>query len=98
MSARPRARPTLKGSTIELRLSPAQKELIAEAARARQQTLTGFMVEHAVSAAEQVLAERVHFAISPERWEAFCAALDAPAKDIPALRRLLSEESPFDGD
>lgn len=98
MSTNPQSHPTLKGSTIQLRLRSAQKELIAEAARVKQTTLTGFMVEHAVSAAEQVLAERMHFELAPERWEAFCAALDAPPKEIPALRKLLTEESLFDGD
>lgn len=35
-------------------------------------------------------AEQVHFALTPECWEAFCAALDAPPKEIPALRKLLN--------
>jgi predicted DNA-binding antitoxin AbrB/MazE fold protein len=42
-------------------------------------------------------ADRVHFAVPPDRWQAFCEALDAPPKDIPALRRLLTEASLFDG-
>ena len=90
-------RTSLKESKVQLRLRPAQKELIAQAAQLKQTTLTSFMVEHAYSAAQQVLADQVHFALSPERWEAFCAALDAPPKAIPALRRLLREKSIFDG-
>jgi uncharacterized protein (DUF1778 family) len=31
-----------------------------------------------------------------EQWRAFNAALDAPAKEIPALRRLLTEPSVFE--
>ncbi len=38
-----------------------------------------------------------HFTITAERWETFCAALDAPAKDLPALRKLLTEKSILDG-
>lgn len=39
---------------------------------------------------------QAHFALPPDRWQAFCEALDAPPKDIPALRRLLTEGSVFD--
>jgi uncharacterized protein (DUF1778 family) len=90
-------RTPLKQSKVQLRLRPAEKELIAQAAQLKQTTLTSFMVEHAYSAAQQVLADQVHFALSPERWEAFCRALDAPPKPIRALRRLLTEKSIFDG-
>ncbi|HZU36893.1 MAG TPA: antitoxin AF2212-like protein [Gemmataceae bacterium] len=34
--------------------------------------------------------EQVDFALPADRWEEFCAALDAPPKNIPALRRLLT--------
>jgi predicted DNA-binding antitoxin AbrB/MazE fold protein len=40
--------------------------------------------------------DQVHFALPPERWRAFCEALDAPPRDIPALRKLLTEEGLFD--
>jgi predicted DNA-binding antitoxin AbrB/MazE fold protein len=40
--------------------------------------------------------EQAHFALSPEQWQAFCTALDAPPKAIPALRKLLTEPSVFD--
>jgi predicted DNA-binding antitoxin AbrB/MazE fold protein len=42
-------------------------------------------------------ADELHFALPPDRWQAFCDALDAPPKDIPALRKLLTEASYFDG-
>jgi len=41
--------------------------------------------------------DNAHFALSASRWEAFCTALDAPAKVVPALRKLLTEPSAFDG-
>ena len=97
MSSSPQARYPLKESKVQLRLRPAQKEVISQAAQIKQTTLTSFMVEHALSAAQQVLADQVHFELSPERWDAFCAALDAPPKEIPALRKLLTEKSVFDG-
>ena len=97
MNRHPEPRHDLKESKVQLRLRPAQKDAIQRAARLKQTTLSGFMVQHALSAAEQVLADQAHFTLSPERWDAFCAALDAPPKDIPALRRLLTEPSIFDG-
>jgi Protein of unknown function DUF104/Protein of unknown function (DUF1778) len=41
--------------------------------------------------------ETVHFVLPPDRWQAFCDALDAPPRDIPALRRLLQGATLFDG-
>jgi uncharacterized protein (DUF1778 family) len=97
MSSNPRSRHPLKETKVQLRLRAAQKEVIAQAAQVKQTTLTSFMVEHALSAAQQVLADQVHFEISPQRWEAFCAALDMPPKEIPALHKLLTEKTAFDG-
>jgi uncharacterized protein (DUF1778 family) len=96
MSTQPQPRQNTKESKVQLRLRPAQKELITRAALVKQTTLTSFMVEHAVSAAQQVLADQVHFELSPERWEEFCKALDRPPRTIPALRKLLTEKSILD--
>jgi len=98
MSSKSRPKTPLKESKVQLRLRPGQKDLIARAAQIKQTTLTNFMVEHAFSAAQEVLADQVHFSLSPERWEAFCAAIDAPPKVIPSLRKLLKKPSVFDDD
>ena len=44
----------------------------------------------------RLTAEQTDFVLSPEQWQAFCAALDAPPRDIPALRKLLTERGAFD--
>ena len=98
MSSKSSPKTSLKESKIQLRSRPGQKDLIARAAQVKQTTLTNFMVEHAFAAAQEVLADQVHFSLSPERWEAFCAALDAPPKVIPALRKLLKKPSVFHDD
>ncbi len=41
--------------------------------------------------------DRAHFTLPAQDWDAFWAALDAPPRDIPALRKLLTEPSLFDG-
>jgi len=42
------------------------------------------------------LGDLAHFTLPPERWQAFCDALDTPPRNIPALRKLLTEGSLFD--
>ncbi len=44
------------------------------------------------------MADQVYFALPTDRWQAFCDALDAEPKNIPALRKLLIEPSIFDAD
>src|SRR5207249_3253269 len=82
--------------TVQLRLRPAEKAVIALAAELRQTTLSNFMLEHAYQAAQQALADQVHFALPPDCWQAFQEALDAPPRQIPALRKLIAEETLFD--
>jgi len=41
-------------------------------------------------------ADQVQFVLPEDRWQAFCVALDSPPKEIPALRKLLTESSLFD--
>ena len=40
-----------------------------------------------------VLGEQTRFRLSPARYRAFVAALDAPAREISVLRRLFSRRS-----
>lgn len=86
-----------KDLRFSIRASQAQKNVIAEAARLKQITMTDFVLEQALLAAQQVVAEQTHFTLPPKEWKAFCAALDAPPKAVPALRRLLTTPGVFDG-
>lgn len=95
--AKPNPTSARKDTKVQIRLRPAQKELIARAAKLRQTTLSHFLLENACSAAEQVLADRVQFILPADRWEAFYTALDAPPRECPALKKLLTEASVFDG-
>ena len=95
--AKPRTASTLKGTKVQLRLRPDQKTVLARAAELRRTSLSNFMLEHAYEAAQQVLAEQVDIVMPPAEWDAFCKALDAPPRSIPALKKLLSQPSVFDG-
>jgi hypothetical protein len=41
-------------------------------------------------------ADRTAFVLAPDDWQAFCTALDAPPREVPALRRLLTDPGVFD--
>ena len=86
----------LRAAKVQLRMRPIEKNVIARAAEIKHTTLTNFMVEHAFEAAQHILADQVHFYLSPEKWDEFAAALDAPPRDLPQLRKLLTEPTVFD--
>ena len=94
---KPKARSPVKATKVQLRLRPDQKAVLARAAQLRRTSLSNFMLEHAYEAAQQVLAEQVDIIMPPAEWQAFCKALDAPPRPIPALKKLLTEASIFDG-
>lgn len=84
-----------KEDRINFRVSAAQKALISRAAALKKTSVTNFIVDTACEAAQEMLAEQRHFELTEEQWNAFCAALDAPPKEIPQLRMLLEKPSVF---
>jgi len=99
MEARPEK--TKKASRINIRASARQKSVLKEAARLQQTTMSDFVLENAVKAAQEVvarerLADQTLFLLPRKQWDAFCAALEAPAKPKPRLKRLLTEAGLFD--
>ncbi len=90
-----RGRRRARSTRINLRINPRTKALLVQAAELQEIKLTDFMVKASQVAAEAVLAERNRFVLSPEKWRQFNAALDAPPRDIPALRQLFRGASPF---
>ncbi len=92
-----RRRPDAKETRISVRIKPAQKALITRAARLRHTTLTEFVLENALQAASQLVAEEKHFEMTPDQFRHFCRALDAPpAKNLKAMQQLLNEPSVLD--
>lgn len=85
-----------KLARLNLRATQHQKEIIAKAAELKQTTMSDFIMEKAYQAASEILAEQTHFTLSSDKWEEFCAALDAPPRQIPALRKLLTQPSILD--
>jgi uncharacterized protein (DUF1778 family) len=94
--ARQQVKRKTASTRLNLRIAPPVKDLLRTAAKLRKSSLSGFIIRSSQEAAEAVLAEQTRFVLPKEQWLAFNAALDAPAKEIPALRWLLTEPSVFD--
>jgi uncharacterized protein (DUF1778 family) len=88
---------TTRETRISVRVKPAQKSLIARAAKLQHTTLTEFVLENALEAASQLVAEQKHFEMTPEEFKRFTRALDAPpAKNLKAMLRLLNQPRVLD--
>ena len=81
---------------LDLRLSKAAKQTLQAAATASRKTVSEFVLETALSEAEERLANRRVFTLDAKNWDAFIAALDAPPRRHPRLERLFREPSVFD--
>jgi uncharacterized protein (DUF1778 family) len=80
---------------FNLRATARQETLIRAGAKVRGVNVTDFILESACTRAEQVIADQTTFTLSPQKWKAFCEALDRPplVQPKPRLKRLLSEPS-----
>jgi uncharacterized protein (DUF1778 family) len=85
-----------RSEKLDLRVTEQVKRTIQMAAKADNKSVSEFVVESALLRAEERLADRRHFFLNTEQWEAFQKALDAPPRDHPRLKRLLTEPTVFD--
>jgi uncharacterized protein (DUF1778 family) len=80
--------PTNRTAKLSLRLSPAAKKTLQAAASAERKSVSEFVLDAALSEAEERLAARRIFTLDTKGWDAFVAALDAPPSRNPRLERL----------
>ncbi|MDQ2964451.1 MAG: DUF1778 domain-containing protein [Chloroflexota bacterium] len=85
-----------KTERIALRASVRERDLLYQASRASETTLSDFVLDAARTAAENVLADRTRFQLPVEQWTEFVELLDRPTLDRPRLRGLLTEPSVLD--
>jgi uncharacterized protein (DUF1778 family) len=81
---------------LDLRLSRAAKKTLQAAATAERKSVSEFVLETALNAAEERLPDRRVFTLDAKGWDAFIAALDAPPRRHARLERLFREPSVFD--
>ncbi|MBY8821052.1 DUF1778 domain-containing protein [Sphingomonas colocasiae] len=90
------ARAAARTEKLDLRLTATAKRILQTAAVASSRSVSEFVIESALARAAETLPDRTRFGLDAERWQAFQAALDAPPKSVPALRKLLNEPSVFE--
>ena len=86
----------LRNEKLDLRLTRNAKKTLQAAAAASNRSVSEFVLESALTRAEEALADRQAFALDAARWRAFLAALDAPPRPLPRLERLLKAPGFFD--
>jgi len=87
---------TLKDTRWNLRVAADANTLVRQAALARHQNLTDFVIEAALGEAERVLADRTSFPLDAIRWNEFVDLLDRPVRDNPGLDRLFAKPNVFE--
>lgn len=85
-----------KTERIDVRASTTVKQLLQEAAHSCHKNVSEFLLDAGITAANQALADRRHFILNDEQWEAFVQALDAPPQTLPRLKKLMTEPGILD--
>lgn len=87
-----------RSEKVDLRISPAAKHTLREAAALRHKSVSEFVLESALERAEQVLSAQTTVRLGTEEWKEFLRALDAPPSPAsPRLEALMTTPSVFEG-
>jgi uncharacterized protein (DUF1778 family) len=78
-----------------LRVTPEDQALIDRAVSASGLTRTDFVLQAARAAAQELLVEQTWSNLSPEQFEAFSRALEAPPRPSDRLRRTMAAARPW---
>ena len=73
---------------LSVRVSARERSMLEAAAEQARTSLSDFVRRKAIEAAESDLLDRQIVTIAADDWECFEAWVEAPAREIPALRRL----------
>jgi uncharacterized protein (DUF1778 family) len=90
------ATPLAKRDTLNIRIKPAERSLIDQAALSLGKTRTDFVLDAARRAAAEALLDRTVLPVSPEAHADFLARLDAPPQPNDKLRRTMQTPAPWD--
>jgi uncharacterized protein (DUF1778 family) len=81
-----------KTERLNVRLTPAQDEVLRRAAEARGESMSEYVLRHAIEAAEMDLADRRVFVVD-DSWNELQAILSRPPVRKPQLAKLLTTPS-----
>ena len=85
-----------KSMQINMRIRPAQRELIARAAELRHKSVSEFMIDAATEAAEDALLKQRVFLVGDEQYKQILQIMDSPVSDNPALQKMLNTPAPWE--
>ena len=85
-----------RSEKLDLRLTSAAKQALHASAAAERRSVSEFVLNSALSRAEEILASRRHFGLTVEKWQAFQAALDAEPRELPRLKTLFEKRGLFE--
>ncbi|HUC18384.1 MAG TPA: DUF6290 family protein [Acetobacteraceae bacterium] len=75
---------------VSVRVSPNERDLLEAAAEQTRTSLSDFIRRRALEAAEMELLEHRIVTIPAEHWKKFEVWVGSPAKEVPALRKLVA--------
>ena len=85
-----------KTERIDVRANLPVKQLLQNAARTCHKSVSEFLLDAGIIAANQTLADRNRFELNDEQWQAFQQALDRPVTMQLRLKSLLTEPGVLD--
>lgn len=85
-----------KSERVDIRVSPAAKRTLQQAAAVSNKTVSEFMLDSSLQAAFDTPADRRVFQLDEAQWQAFMEALNTPPEDNPRLRTLLATKAPWE--
>lgn len=87
--------PVIKDERLQLRVDETSKRRLADAASETHLSVSAFVLQHALRAADDVLAERQEIRLDPAAASAFAEALSSPAMVNERLAAALRRPSKF---
>jgi uncharacterized protein (DUF1778 family) len=81
-----------RSERVDLRMTPAAKRTLQQAAAITNKTLTEFLLDTGLNAALDTLVDRKVFQLDETQWKDFMTALSKSPKDNPRLRKLLARK------
>lgn len=81
-----------RSERVDLRMTPSAKRTLQQAAAVKNKTVSEFLLDTALNAAHDALADRRVFQLDATSWDRFMAELSRPPKENPRLRKLLARK------
>lgn len=77
---------------LSIRASLSQKEKLRRAAEARHTTMSQFVLESSLRAADEILMEESTLVVSAEEYGWICSLMDNPTRDLTELRVIVNQK------